>query len=117
MLHAGSLRQSGAVSDSRPSFEVASMKSGGEIHRSRVVANGTLTVRNESLFELIEYAYGMQRFQMVAPEWTLTTHYDIFAKAAGRVPESTVKLMLQSLLQERVKLSLHRETRQMDVVA
>jgi uncharacterized protein (TIGR03435 family) len=44
-----------------------------------------------------------------------STSYDILAKAAGPVPVRELRLMLQQLLADRFKLTLHRETKEMPV--
>jgi len=46
---------------------------------------------------------------------SLADRYDIVAKAAGPVPVSQVKLMLRSLLEDRFKLTIHRETKELSV--
>ena len=43
--------------------------------------------------------------------------YDIVAKSAGPVPESQLKLMLQTFLKERLGLAVHREVRELPVYA
>jgi uncharacterized protein (TIGR03435 family) len=45
------------------------------------------------------------------------TRYDIVAKAAPDTTESQMRLMLQSLLQERFGLTFHREKKEMRVYA
>ncbi len=75
------------------------------------------------LSALVQYAYTPTGAQMLAaqivggPDWFRTDRFDIQAKAAGdaAVPAAQMKLMLQSLLEERFQLKLHRETRDMPV--
>jgi uncharacterized protein (TIGR03435 family) len=43
--------------------------------------------------------------------------YDIVAKPGGLIPESQLKLMLQTLLADRFKLTLHRGSRNMQAYA
>jgi uncharacterized protein (TIGR03435 family) len=53
-----------------------------------------------------------------APSWIGAEHFDVIAKAAGDIPPPTpgnpgpIQLMMRSLLAERFKLAVHRETRE-----
>ena len=97
------------------SFEVASIKpavpdafgSSGEDGR-----NGFLKVYNVSLRRCIKYAYRIPETQILGgPKWADELHYDITARAAQPVSESELLKMLQPLLADRFKLTLHRESR------
>jgi uncharacterized protein (TIGR03435 family) len=74
---------------------------------------------------LIINSYGLQPQQLVgAPDWISTERFDIVAKAAGdlepppsRDQPSRLQVMIRSLLAERFKLKIHRESRQVDVYA
>jgi uncharacterized protein (TIGR03435 family) len=70
-------------------------------------------------------AYSVQDHALIGlPDWTRSAHFDINAKANESIvltgdPDkpSPVFLMLRSLLQDRFKLAIHRETREMPVYA
>jgi uncharacterized protein (TIGR03435 family) len=65
---------------------------------------------------LIVNAYGVQRYQVIGgPAWLETDGFDIEAKSEGEANVAQVSLMLQSLLADRFKLTLHRDTRQLPV--
>jgi len=66
---------------------------------------------------LILIAYDIQDYQLVgAPRWIDSENYDIEAKADGNPSVQQMEgPMLQALLEERFKLSLHRETRELAV--
>jgi uncharacterized protein (TIGR03435 family) len=67
---------------------------------------------------LIVNAYGVQPFQVVGgPEWIHTEGYDIEAKPESSVDRQQMWLMLQTLLADRFRLALHRETRELPVYA
>jgi len=108
-----SLAQSSA--GSLPAFEVASVKrsqadSGGMTMTSDL---GRLTLRSVTLKFCIEVAYHARDYQLSGgPGWFGSESYDIDAKAAGPAKDSELYLMLQALLAERFKLSLHRETKE-----
>ncbi len=108
-----SMAQSGAGAP--PAFEVASVKrsqpeGGGMTMTSDL---GRLTLRNVTLRFCIEAAYHIKDFQLSGgPGWLGSESYDIDAKASGPAKDAELRLMLQPLLAERFKLSLHREEKE-----
>jgi uncharacterized protein (TIGR03435 family) len=78
---------------------------------------GRLTIRNASLKFCIEWAYGVKDYQISGPGWLDSEHFDIVAKAERGALEDRLRQMLQALLADRFKLSLHRETKEMPVYA
>ena len=111
----------------RQSFEVASVKpnkSGETTSFLTPRPGGNFAVGNMTLRGLIMFAYGIQGFQLVgAPDWAATERFDITAKAAADVPPTPMgqtspeALMLRSLLEDRFRLSAHRETRDLPIYA
>jgi len=99
------------------SFEVASVKRAdppviGESHSSRFSGKG-VDAHYIPLRICITYAYGVKDFQVSAPAWMSYEMYDIVAKPpAGTKSEQDVREMLQTLLAERFKLQVHRETKE-----
>jgi len=103
-----------------PSFEVASLKltehgrdATGWSHSSLHQAPGNLTATNESLQGLIQFAYNVNQYQIVAPEWLSSDNasYDIVAKAPPDTALDQMRQMMQTLLTERLILAVHKETR------
>jgi uncharacterized protein (TIGR03435 family) len=110
-------------------FEVASVKpanarSGIDM---RTFQGGRLLATNCTLKQLIMGAYALKEpFQVVGgPTWVDVDRFEVEGKAAedltndpdrvialGREAPRKLTLMLQTLLQARFKLSVHRETRQ-----
>jgi uncharacterized protein (TIGR03435 family) len=116
MVLAGSMQAQAA-----PEFEVASVKPvAGEVPNHPVglrIHHGTLNVDDGRLRQIIGLAYGIQRVNVQGgPNWLDTEKYNIVAKA-GSVDASPeqIKAMLQTLLAERFKLVLHRETKELPV--
>ncbi len=70
-----------------------------------------------SLKRYIAKAYGVREDQISAPDWLSTERFDLTAKASGKVDDATLLQMLQTLLAERFKLVLHRETKEERVYA
>lgn len=108
-----------AVAAALSSFEVAAIKlniSGdGSSHIN--TTDGSVFMRNVSLRSIIEQAYDLKRYTLSAPDWTNSQHFDINARATGKVKQEELRLMLQSLLAERFALKFHRESKEMSAYA
>jgi uncharacterized protein (TIGR03435 family) len=102
------------------SFETASVKS-SETSDARCAPNAsvgqTFTVKNCSLGNLILYAYDVLQQQVSGQTFLLDEKYDVTAKAAKPVSRVQMKRMLQTLLEDRFKLTLRRETKETPVYA
>ena len=62
---------------------------------------------------LMEWAYGLQPSQhSKGPDWFGTDRFDIVAKADHDATENEEKLMVRSLLADRFRLRLHRESKE-----
>lgn len=101
-------------------FEVASIKprvDASSLVRIQPFPGGRLVVENFSLRQLIQSAYGVEDFQISGgPNWINSDRFDIQAKAEGNPPgKQMAGPMLQKLLEDRFRLTLHRETRQLAV--
>jgi bla regulator protein BlaR1 len=113
----------------RPTFEVASVKlnkSDGPMGVRRFdlgQPGGYVTMTNCTLRILIANAYlstvGLDvRYRISGvPSWIESESFDIAARADGNPTLEQKKLMLQSLLADRFKLTMHHETRQLAVYA
>jgi uncharacterized protein (TIGR03435 family) len=110
------------------SFEAASVKpnrSGDSGTSIRRLAGGRLNAVNMPLRSLITFAYQIQRFQLLdVPDGIGDERFDIVAKMEGDpapvVPGSgsdPMMLAMRTLLADRFKLVIHRETRQLDIYA
>lgn len=106
----------------RRTFEVASVKrapppTGNGINSSMRLDPGRLTCSNVSLKKLIFESYGVKDYQVSGPDWLGTEIYDITATVPSGVTRDDVQAMIQSLLADRFQLALHRDTREMPVLA
>ena len=106
----------------RLKFEVASVKrnNSGSRASSCCAGPGRLVGTNVTPGMLITVAYKVQDFQVVgAPAWVNSDRYDIEAKAddsvASQGNSNTTGPMLQSLLEDRFKLVVRRETRELPI--
>jgi uncharacterized protein (TIGR03435 family) len=108
-----------------PAFEVASIKPSDPAGSLAIRRSGLhLSTTNSSLLFLITWAYDIQSDRVLnQPKWLDSARYDIVANAAPlkspRRPGQPTELqqMMQSLLAERFKLVLHRETKDLPVYA
>jgi uncharacterized protein (TIGR03435 family) len=112
-------------------FEVASVKankSGDGNGNLRGAPGGRVMATNMPVRPIITFAYQLAQYQVVGgPGWLLTDRYDLIAKmdgttdttpaAPGATTPSPMQLALRHLLEERFKLRVHRETREMDIYA
>jgi bla regulator protein blaR1 len=104
-----------------PSFEVASVKAvgPGEGAVGFKIRNGQFMGQRVTLRLLVAVAYGLQDFQVTGgPNWIDSNSFDVEAKGeSGRESADEVRLMLQELLADRFKLTVHRETKESTVLA
>ena len=122
-----------APADAKATFEVASVKpnkSGPGPMRIGFAPGGRFTATNVPLRDLIAIAYGEGRplapFQIAGgPGWVGGDRFDIVAKAEGDLqlqpgaggPPPQLSAMLRALLEERFKLVIHRETKELPIYA
>lgn len=105
----------------RPSFEVASIKpypDGAPFPEGTIgikVSPDGVSWRFARLEFCLSWAYDIPG-RVFGPGW-IHARYDIAAKASGPVSKDQLKLMVQTLLEDRFKLKVHRETRELPVVA
>lgn len=96
-----------------PAFEVASIRVSQPGRESIEVGPAGLTMRNVRLTACIRWAYGVQDVQVIGPAWLNDVWFDIFAKSASEVKLAELRAMLQTLLAERFKLTVHRDSKEM----
>ena len=102
----------------RLEFEVASVKPSAPLTGGRVLVGGRsdpgrATYNNMSLKNLIGLAYKVKPYQISGPGFLDTDRFDITAKLPEGAGQDQVYLMLQSLLADRFKLTLHHETKEL----
>ena len=114
----------------RPQFEVASVKpaANDETRVDRIpmmretmrnarppgmipmTDPGRLRLENWTLLDLIAAAYSVRATQVSGPAWLSDQGFDIEAKVPNGTPQEELNVMLQSLLEERFGLKVHRDT-------
>jgi uncharacterized protein (TIGR03435 family) len=117
--------KSAQPSSDKPVFEVTSIKvnnSGQQGTQALREPGGLYRVTNATLRALVASAYTNEfppkgRLIFGGPSWIDSERFDIEARAKGDLSSANERLMLQSLLESRFKLSLHHETRQLPLYA
>ncbi len=70
-----------------------------------------------TLKDLIAVAYKVKPFQITGPDWLTAQRFDIAAKMPEGASKDDAPTMLQTLLKERFKLVVHRDTQEHPVLA
>jgi len=119
-LAMGCAVSSGPLAGQQPSFEVATIKPNDPVKNpgggwgwstspSGLKAFGTLR-------SFIKHAYGVEDTQIVGgPNWIDREAFEINAKPFAPVSGKELWPMLQTLLDDRFALAIHRETRQLPI--
>jgi uncharacterized protein (TIGR03435 family) len=121
-----------AQSGAKPEFEVASVKVS---KLEGLIATNTPTLNvepgrdihfeNIQLRDLIMLAYGVGIRQISAPVWMVdpagdrneSPRFDIIAKVPSDAKKEDIRFMLQGLLEDRFKLTFHREPKEIQIYA
>jgi uncharacterized protein (TIGR03435 family) len=126
------LTAAAAFAQTKPAFEVATIKPSPPMDAVKLAAamqaGGKLPIganidalRAEYLYldlkSLLTYAYGVKPYQITGPDWMSTTRFDIVAKMPEGSKKDDAAKMLQSLLEERFRLTVHRTSAEHPVLA
>jgi uncharacterized protein (TIGR03435 family) len=117
----------GAALGQTPAFEVASVKPAAPLDRSQMLSGqmhvgmkidaARVDIGSMSLAELIRIAYRVKAYQVSGPDWMASERFDVLAKLPEGASSAQVPEMLQALLAERFKLTMHRESKEHAVYA
>jgi uncharacterized protein (TIGR03435 family) len=114
--------------DAKLEFEVASIKPSAPPEGGRIFFGGRggpgsgdpgrLTYNNMTLQSLIIMAYNLKSYQVSGlPDGSNSQRFDIVAKVPEGASKDDVKVMMQHLLEDRFKLTVHRETKELPIYA
>jgi uncharacterized protein (TIGR03435 family) len=104
----------------RPEFEVASVKPNTPHGPFDLTPrrSGDRIIMHGELGPMVAYAYHVERGYPLEGDLRLPdgwNWYDVDAKVAGSPSDDEIRLMFQTLLEERFKLKVHRETKERPV--
>lgn len=110
----------GQSSARRPEFEVASVKANTPNGPFDLTPrrSGDRIIMHSELGPMVAYAYHLEPGYPLEGDLTLPdgwNWYDVDAKVAGSPSDIEIRLMFQTLLEDRFKLKVHRETKQLPV--
>jgi len=121
-----------AMAQTKPSFEVASVKpaaqpdqakmmalmqAGGKIPFGISISGQRVEYLYMDLKSLVANAYDLKTYQVTAPDWLQTARFDIVAKMPDGSTKDDAPKMLQALLEDRFKLTAHRTSAEHPVLA
>lgn len=106
----------------KPTFEVASIKPADPTLSNSVFIGmnadrAMVTYTNITLKDCIRAAYRVRDFQVAGPDWISRARYEIIGKLPAGASSDQIPEMLQTLLAERFRLTLERETKEVPVYA
>ena len=108
----------------RPEFEVASVKPSveaetpmGNLNRGLHIDGAMVSINGMPMRWYIHYAYTVKETQVNGPDWLTSARFDIVAKLPAGAKREQIPDMLQALLADRFKLTLHRESKDFSVYA
>jgi uncharacterized protein (TIGR03435 family) len=108
----------------KAAFEVASIKpSGPAVVGSYTSLKGgpgsadpsQISYSRVALKQMILLAYSIKDYQLFGPDWLETERYDVKATIPPNTSKDQFVEMLQSMLEERFGLVVHRESRQVSI--
>src|ERR1019366_1137981 len=122
------LLAAGAAFAQVPEFEVATIKAATPPDRGQIMAGAPMHVGMKidaarvdigfmSLADLIRTAYDVKPYQISGPDWIKSERFDILAKMPDGATKEQVPAMLQALLADRFKLTVHKESQEHPIYA
>ncbi len=81
---------------------------------------GLFTATNLPLISFLAFAYKMSVFEINSarsqlPKWAVSDRFNIQARTQGNPTKNQMRLMMQSLLSDRFKLLMHKETKDVPI--
>jgi uncharacterized protein (TIGR03435 family) len=112
---------------SSPAFEVASIKPAppfnpqlvrsGKLHIGVNIDEARVDIGSLSLKDLLCFAYSVKPYQVSGPDWMDKERFDVLAKLPDGGSKDDVPAMVQALLADRFKLTLHRDSKEQPAYA
>jgi uncharacterized protein (TIGR03435 family) len=131
-LLAAACAMQGQATQGKPAFEVASIRPSAPMDMSKLavqmqagkmpkfgahVDGSRAEYDYMSVKDLIANAYGLKAYQVTGPAWMATERFDVVAKMPDGAQKEDAPAMLQALLEERFKMTAHRDKQDHPVLA
>jgi uncharacterized protein (TIGR03435 family) len=105
-----------------PRFEVASVRPSQPMGSERVdvgvhVDGAQVRIVALPMRDYLARAYRLKLYQVTGPEWLSSERFDVNAKLPAGSTQEQIPEMLQSLLEERFQIKMHREKKELPVYA
>jgi uncharacterized protein (TIGR03435 family) len=110
----------GQTASQLPAFEVVSIKprTGDRVPPPAQAPPDRFVRSNTTVVQLVQYAYGMQEFQVIGgPDWVRSNRYEVSAKAESATTADRLAQMVKRMLAERFGLQTHTEMREQNTYA
>ncbi len=112
----------GQTATTRPEFEVASVKASAQSATPQFnlgvhIDGAMVSYTGLTLKDYIRTAYKVKDSQIFGPDWLTGERFDIVAKLPAGAARDQIPEMMQALLADRFKLTLHRDTKEFPVYA
>jgi uncharacterized protein (TIGR03435 family) len=78
---------------------------------------GRVDWSNVSLRQMITNAFNVKDYQVQGPDWLNTERFDVTAKIPPNTTKEQYRLMIQKLLADRFKMTVHHESKEHAVLA
>jgi len=108
-----------------PEFAVSSVRpnqvgnSGGKegFEEKITVTPASVIMYNVTLRSCVRWAYDLRDYQVFAPSWLASQHYDITAKPSAEASVPEMRLMMRRLLADRFRLIVRQEAKELPAYA
>ena len=112
----------GQTEGSSPKFEIANVRSSPKLRnaglRNAAPRGGRYEIKQATMLDLVRIAYGSTNDKILGgPSWLELDRFDVIAKLSEDTTPNDRRQMLQALLTERFKLTVHKDTRPVPVYA
>jgi uncharacterized protein (TIGR03435 family) len=105
------------VASIRPAGSLTAQAASGKFHIGMNIDAARVDIGSMSLLDLICTAYKVKPYQVTGPDWIKAQRFDILAKMPDGASKDQVPEMLQALLADRFKLTIHRDSKEQPVYA
>lgn len=98
----------------RTEFDAVSIKAAqpGQRGGGYNLSPGRLNAKNQSLRDLMKFAFGVEDFQLSGGSgWLNSEHYEILATCPGETTNGDLRKMMRAMLADRFALATHRESK------
>ena len=105
------------VASIKPAQPLATQAAAGKFHVGMTIDGARVDIGSLSLADLIPIAFRVKPYQVSGPGWMSSERFDVIGKMPDGAGKEQVPEMLQALLADRFKLTIHRDNKDQAVYA